>query len=263
QPQVAYTFGVRETDDLMHVADWVQDQPHVQRSGLIGFCWSANIALLSAWYEHRPPHDANITPTIAENLPARPDRVRYAAGIMAFSPIVQWERLVDALQTEYSLLNQPVYAALQDTIRARMERKEYPHPSGSLRDLIEDEYQRCGVTLPGGTMEGYRFLRLAPYAGRPLTPKLVHARMPVLIVHGANDPLAPAQDVADLVATVHNPHVAALILPGGGHVGFANYAPRYFYSLVASFFDPVAGAAGSATPPHLAGRPDAAPAQGD
>jgi pimeloyl-ACP methyl ester carboxylesterase len=125
-----------------------------------------------------------------------------------------------------------------------MERKRYRNPSGSLRDLIEYEYLRCGVTLPGGTMEGYRFLRLAPYPGRALTPKLAHARMPVMIVHAANDPLAPAQDVVDLLAEEQNPRAAGIILPNGGHVGFANYAPKYTYSLVASFFDEAAGAAG-------------------
>jgi hypothetical protein len=82
QPGVAYTFGVRETDDLMHVADWLQAMPQVRRTGLIGFCWSANVALLAAWYEHRPADDANVSPTIARELTAQPDRVRFAAGIM-------------------------------------------------------------------------------------------------------------------------------------------------------------------------------------
>jgi len=245
QPEVAYTFGVRETDDLMHLADWLQAKPHVLRTGLIGFCWSANVALLSAWYEGRPDGDRNITPTIARVLTARPDRVRFAAGIMAFSPIVQWEGLVDILQKDYGFLEHPVYATLQKTNRARMEQKHYARISGSLRDLIEFEYARCGVVLPDGTAEGYRFLRLAPYAGRPLAPKLTCARVPVLIVHAANDPLAPAQDVADLIVREPNPRVAAVMLAGGGHVGFANYVPRYYYSLITSFFDPAAGAAGS------------------
>jgi pimeloyl-ACP methyl ester carboxylesterase len=245
QPDVAYTFGVRETDDLLHVADWLQAQPHVRRTGLIGFCWSANVALLTAWYENLPPGDPNVTPTIAAALPAQIGPPRYAAGVMAFSPIVQWERMVDTLERPYSILGHPVYATLQKTNRERMVRKGYPNPSGSMRDLIECEYARCGVKLPGGTMEGYRFLRLATYRNRPVTPKLHGVRVPVVVVHGANDPLAPAQDVVDLIAPESNPFVAAIILPGGGHVGFANYATAYYYSLIANLFDPQVGAAGA------------------
>ena len=47
-----------------------------------------------------------------------------------------------------------LYATLQNTNRERMERKRYPTVSGSLRDLIEYEYDRCGVDLPQGTSEG-------------------------------------------------------------------------------------------------------------
>jgi dienelactone hydrolase len=263
QPDVAYTFGVRETDDLMHVADWLQAMPHVRRTGLVGFCWSANIVLLAAWYENRPDDDRTITPTIADHLSAMPDRERYAAGILSFSPIVRWERLVDELQNEFAYLDNPVYATVQNTNRARMERKGYPNPSGRLRDLIACEYARIGVDLPDGVMEGHRFLRLLPYADSEVAPKLCHARVPVLIVHGVNDPLAPAQDVVDLVAEVSNPQVAAIMLPGGGHVGFANYAANYYYSLIASFFDPEAGAAGIASADRVAVRVNAEGAAAD
>ena len=89
-------------------------------------------------------------------------------------------------------------------------------------------------------------LRLLEHRGKPAGDKLESARMPVLLVHGANDPLAPSQDVADLMATVDNPRVAATILPSGGHVGFNAYAPEYYFSLIVSFFDPATGAAAPA-----------------
>ena len=47
-PNVYYRFGARETEDLMHVSDWLGRQPHVTRVGLVGFCWSANQAMLCA-----------------------------------------------------------------------------------------------------------------------------------------------------------------------------------------------------------------------
>jgi len=65
--------------------------------------------------------------------------------------------------------------------------------------------------------------------------------VPVLIVHAANDPLAPAQEVADLFSRVKNPNVAAIILPSGGHVGFAAYNRAYYFSLIMNFFDPKTG----------------------
>ena len=52
-----------------------------------------------------------------------------------------------------------------------------------------------------------------------------------------------SQDTADLMATVDNPKVAALILPSGGHVGFSAYCPAYYLSLITNFFDPQTGPA--------------------
>ena len=63
------------------------------------------------------------------------------------------------------------------------------------------------------------------------------------MVTAVNDPFLSARDLPDLVATVDNPLVAGLLLRGGGHIGFGPYNPRYFYSLIMSFFDPEAGAA--------------------
>ncbi len=68
--------------------------------------------------------------------------------------------------------------------------------------------------------------------------------MPTLIVHSVNDPLQTAQEVADLMAETSNPNVAALMLPGGGHIGFQAWARRYFYNLIINFFDPRTGPAG-------------------
>lgn len=242
-PDACHTFGVIETDELMLVSDWLTQQKHVQRTGLIGFCWSANIALLAAWYDAREPHDPAISPAIAAELIADPAQHRFSAGIIAFSPILRWEELLDALDTPRPFLSEPVYSAIQDTVRDRMVRKNYPEKSGNLRNLIEYDFLACGVPLPGGVREGYPFLRLLPYRGEPCTDKLDRARVPVLVVHGCNDPLAPAQSVADLVSRVHNPLVAAMVLPGGGHVGFAAYAKQYYCSLVANYFDPTFGPA--------------------
>lgn len=246
-PHMFHTFGVLETDELLQVSDWLESRPHVRRTGLIGFCWSANIALLTAWFDNHAPDDPMISPAIRPYLVARPTGGRrYAAGIIAFSPVLRWECLLDDLDKEHSTLGDPVYAAIQDTVRHRMEHKGYPEKSGNLRRLIDLEYRGYNVPMPRGSLEGYPFLRLLPYRDKPAGDKMEYVRTPTLIFHGADDPLAPSQDVADLVARVENPAVAALILPSGGHVGFAAYAKDYYFSMILNFFDPLTGAAAAA-----------------
>lgn len=250
-PDMYHTFGVLETDDLMKVSDWLEAQPHVSRTGLIGYCWSANIALLAAWFDGRTTDDpALLSASIAPHLsPPAPQRHRFTAGVMAFSPVLRWGVLMDELDRPRSKLGRPIFAAIQDTVRDRMTLKGYPNPDGNLRRLVECEFGAYHVPMPRGAREGYSFLRLLPYKNEQDGHKLEWSRVPVLIVQAADDPLVPCQDVADLVATVHNPKMAALILPSGGHVGFAGYAPTYYFSLIANFFDPNTGAAAALRAP--------------
>jgi len=242
-PNMTHTFGVMETDDLLQVSDWLTAMDHVRRTGLIGYCWGANIALLAAWYEASGDKDPSITPSLAEHLRSSRGPRRFTAGVIAYSPILRWEVMVDKLDTPRSYLGDPVHAAIQRTVKERMERKGYDAPSGSLRKLIDDEYRAQDVRLPNGSSEGSTFLRIMPYKDKPWHSKLSAVRSPLLVVHGADDPLSPSQYVADFAAMVDNPNVAAIVLPGGGHVGFAAYCKAYYYSLIAAFFDPSTGAA--------------------
>jgi predicted alpha/beta-fold hydrolase len=254
-PRMYHAFGAFETDDLMQVSDWLERQPHVQRTGLIACCWNANIALLAAWYDGSRPDDPLISSTIRRNLVAYDaSKRRFSAGIMAISPVVRGEVLMDELDRDRSRWKHPIYAAIQDTVRDRMKRKGYPI-TGSLRQLMDDEYGGYHVPMTHGLREGYSMLRVIDYKNQSAGDKLERARMPVVILHGADDPLVPAQDVADLMAGIENSKVAAIIFPSGGHVGFAGYAPKYYFSLILNFFDPVCGAAatgGQASPAEQA-----------
>lgn len=242
-PRVHHAFGAFETDDLMQVSDWLERQPHILRTGLIACCWNANIALMAAWYDGNKPDDPLISPTIRANLVAHDThKRRFSAGVMAISPVIRGEVLIDELDRPRPRWKHPIYAAIQDTIRDRMKRKGY-RITGSLRQLMDDEYSGYHMPMAHGLVEGYPMLRLVDYKGQSAGNKLEYARMPVIILHGCDDPLVPAQDIADLMAGVNNPKVAAIILPSGGHVGFAGYAPRYYFSLIMNFFDPQCGAA--------------------
>lgn len=243
-PHVYYNFGVLETGDLLAVAEWLQDRPEVRETGLVGFCWGANHAMLAAWEDGRPPDDPIVAERLRPYLRPHTGRRHYRAGVIAFSPTVAFEEIVELLrQREYDALSEPVLATLQKGVRARMHRKQHGPVCGDLGRLIEYEFAASELNYPGAVDDGYQYLRFLPFRGKPAGDKLEHVRVPLLIVHGANDPLASPQALAELIAATENRNVAAIVLPGGGHVGFAPYCRSYFYSLLLNFFDAEQGAA--------------------
>lgn len=240
-PKVPTAWGVFETQDLLLVSEWLERRPEVQRTGLIGFCWGGNIALLTAWADCRRADDPGVAPELARYAQEVSERPHYTAGVLAFSPVLRFEDLIDQLDRPRSPLFEPVLAAFQDTLRLRQRAKGHPAVTGSLRDLIRQEIDNWGFTTADAVQQGLTYLRLLPYGSKPAGDKLECAGVPVLIVQAANDPLITAQDLADLIAHTSNPNVAALILRGGGHVGFAAYCRAYYFSLIFSFFDAQAG----------------------
>jgi predicted alpha/beta-fold hydrolase len=243
-PDVYYNFGVPETQDLLQAARWLQNRPHIQRTGLIGFCWGANLALLAPWESCRSDDDPAITSRLRPYLAER--RVHggvFETGVIACSPVLRFEEVIAQCETDWSIFVNPVLNRLQQTIRRRAEQKRHRQSTQSLRRLIEMEFARSPLDYPQAVEDALQYLRFLPYRDKPAFDKLGCADVPVLIVHGANDPLASAQALADFMATVHNPNVGAVLLPGGGHIGFAPYARRYFYSLILNFFDPRRGPA--------------------
>ncbi|HKQ49275.1 MAG TPA: alpha/beta fold hydrolase [Phycisphaerae bacterium] len=240
-PELYYGFGVLETLDTLAVSRWLEAQPYVHRTGLIGFCWGANHALIAGWYDDCRRDHPSINPTLAAVLPTVPEYRHFSAGVMAFSPVLRFEELIAALETPWSKFKHPVLSGLQQNIRTRMEYRKAGDTSGSLRRCIEFEFAHASLRYADGFRDAVHFLRLLPYRDLPDHEKLANARMPLLIVFAANDPLSKAQDVADLMATTSHPNTAAVVLPGGGHIGFAPYAKQYYYSLIMNFFDPSCG----------------------
>jgi predicted alpha/beta-fold hydrolase len=243
-PRAPYTFGVLETQDLMTASEWLQDNyPQIRRTGLIGFCWGANAALLAAWYDGRSAPDPSIGPALQGILPRPDGRRHFEAGVMAFSPVVRWEDFLDRMDVPQTKSSDLSASMFQDATRDHMMLKGYPEASGSLRLCIEYDFAASELGREFPLPEGYHFLRLLPYRGLPAGGKMDFVRVPTLVVHGVNDPLMTAQEPVDLVLSTENPLVAGYILPGGGHIGFQAWSRKVFYSLVLGFFDSNHGAA--------------------
>jgi len=236
-PKMRATWGILESTDLLIVSDWLEDKPNVKRTGLIGFSWGGVHAMITAWAEGRANGHPSVSPRIESVLPKLPPRRRYRAGVLVFSPVLDLEVLVEKMMTPQSYLLHPFRAGLQRTIRNWKTRSGFPNPTGSLADVI----QYGPLTYEGCDAEHKAFLRLLPYNGKPAGDKFDDVRMPLLLIHGADDPIAPVQTVADFTAGLKNPNVAAMVLPSAGHIGFAPYAKDWFYSMLLSFFDPERG----------------------
>lgn len=236
QPDVRYTFGVQETLDLLAVSRWLEQQPCVRETGLMGFCWGGNHALLASWIDGATPDHPGIMKGVAPFYRGIGRHRHFTRGILAFSPVLRFERLMDELDRPWSRFEHPAFAGLQGSVKTRMKHRNYPIPSTSLRRIIEADLCSADMSYPGFVEDATRFVCLMDPKGEPGYNKLASARTPTLIVHGANDPLASAQDLADLMSWTTNPLVAAIILPGGGHIGFPAYATAYYFSLILSFF---------------------------
>lgn len=244
-PQWPCNYGSLETGDLLAVSEWLEDQPHVRRTGLIGYCWGANEALLTAFEDGRPDQHPSITPALHKMLRPRTERRHFTAGVLAFSPVLAFEGLLDELQREHPPGANPPIGGLGVTIQTRATSLNYENVGCNFRELIHRDTSRTPGAYPDFMKDGLRYLRLMRYGTLPDFDKLECPRVPTLIVHAANDPLARADFVARQMARVRNPRVAALMLPGGGHDGFSAWAPDYTYSLIMAFFDPENGPDGS------------------
>ncbi len=256
-PDLPFTFGVLETCDLLAAADWLEHQPHVKQTGAMGHSWGANTALLAAWYQDRELGDPDIDKELAKRMPILPPGRHLQAGVIAVSCIPKFEDVIDLMDTPCSIFESPGINNLQSTVRRRMHDRGSNDDSGSLRKLIEFEFSKSALGYPTGVEDGLRFLRLMPHKGQTVGHKLERSRVPTLIVHSGNDPLIPVGDAADLLKGVHNPNVAALIMAGGGHVGYLPYARQYMFNMVVDFFATHGGAierAGSRPPPSTVAR---------
>lgn len=238
-PQYYTTWGLLESNDLLRVSKWLEEQPQVQSTGLVATCWGSNIALATVWAEGRPADDPKVPVKVAPHVPRATDRPAFTAGVLLFSPALNYEEMSVALEKPQSALRAPILKAFQDVVRERKKLKNHQPIDGRLETLVGAEVRQYPFfNYPGSDWDARQYMRFRTFRDKPYDDKLQHTRMPLLIVHAYNDPMVPSQCIADLLAATHNPNVAAVILPGGGHVGFPAYSKEYYFSLIVNFFDP-------------------------
>jgi pimeloyl-ACP methyl ester carboxylesterase len=85
----------------------------------------------------------------------------------------------------------------------------YPPADNELRARVQGFYRRAH--RPSGTLRHM----LAGIAGPDRSPMLAKLNMPVLIIHGEDDPLVPIECGRDLAKKI--PHAEQLFIPGLGH----------------------------------------------
>lgn len=255
-PDLPFTFGVLETCDLLAAAAWLERQPHVNETGAMGHSWGANTVLLAAWYQDRMLDDPDVGPELRKRMPVLPPGRHLQAGVIASSCIPRFEEVLDLMERPQSIVANPGINNLQNTVRRRMRDRGSDDETGSLRRLIAFEFAHSCLNYAGCVDEGLRFLRLMPYKDLPVGRKLERSRVPTWIIHSGNDPLIPVGDAADFMKGMKNPNVAALIMAGGGHVGYLPYARQYMFNMVVDFFATHGGAierpSGLKQPPVLA-----------
>ncbi len=254
-PDLAYNYGVLETGDMIAVAEWLEAKPEVRETGIVAFSWSANLALLTAWENGRSDDHPSVTERLKPYLRPRDGVIHFKAGIFCLSPVLDFGHLVDALDKTWYGIENPVLSAIQGTVNWRAKLKGYEGVDGHLRILIERDFAQSELSFPNSTDDGMTYLRLLPYEGLPSGRKLEDAKVPVLILHASDDPLAYAQEVADFFGETKNPNVAGIILKGGGHDGFTAYAKDYFFNLLLNFFDPAYGARNARPRTTIVGTP--------
>lgn len=261
-PDVYCNFGVLEAGDLQVVSQWLALKPHVLKIGLTGFCWGANQALVAAWFDARAADDPSISSQLRPHLRPVSDKRHFEAGILVFSPVLRFEEVIENLKTPQEMLVHPVLCSLQGTVENRFRQKNHEtthtfktgDSPRSLRKLIECEFARSELSYPEAPDDAMDFFRMLPFGNLPDNGKLTRTPVPMVIVQAADDPLACGNDIAELILRTQNPNVAAIVLPGGGHVGFGPFARKFFYSLIVNFFDPQTGPAAATVPSTTASK---------
>ena len=259
-PEYPFTFGLDESRDLLAVSRWLRATRHADRIGLVGLSIGGHQALMAAWLDGDSPIESNPNSPIIRAVHHPEQRPAFDAGIFVISPVLNLIEYADRMdRARATLLDSPVQSIFQAKVEQRM-RALGAAASCRVWDLMEHELRRSHWaalypnfrTLMDEQLQFIDFCRLSgPAEG---ARRLEHARVPVLVLQAADDPLGSAQAVADVFAGVRNPNCGVILLREGGHGGFPALSSSYYYSLLQSFFDPATAPRASESLPQVVQR---------
>lgn len=248
---MAMTFGLKETADLLAAARWLKTKHHAKRVGLVTYSVSGFESLLAAWLDAAPlpPEDA-ARPILKYARPPAAEPA-FNGGMFIISVPVGIQTMSLVLEQRWGTYGAPVKATFQRMVDKRLQGFGEPAPR-NMWDFMLAELRRDGWAKAYRSEAKMRsdmewFLDLQRNNWSAGARRMEAVRTPILFLSAANDPLATGQDVAELFARVNNPNIGVILLNSGGHMGFKSLSADYFYSLMLAFFDP-ATAPRSVTP---------------
>lgn len=241
-PEYAITFGMYEAGDLVEAAQWLKRTAGVRRVGLVSFSLTGYESLLTAWLDgHRAVTEFDEIPAFAA-LPKPGPQPAFSGGILVVSAPVGILQVADEFEPRVSPLEAPCKGTFQKHVAARLAFYKDP-PGHGMWDLARYELTRAGFIKDVAMLDEFRtqfsrFIDLSAESWNLGAARMENVRVPLLVLHAANDPLATAQGIAELFGRVRNPNVGVMLLRQGGHMGFSALSADYYYSVMVNFFDP-------------------------
>ncbi len=245
-PEYTVSFGINESSDLLAISHWLKTVHHATRVGLVSFSLTGYEGLLTAWLDGKQAVTRFDDTPLLRGLPEHlRDESAFNAGMFIVSPPIDLVAVADSFEKHYTVLSGPCKSQFQTHVAARMALVQSA-PTYSLWGWADSEFRRGGwdqkypsfAALKSDLM---RFINLRADHWQEGVRRLENIRIPILMLTAANDPLATAQGLADLLARVKNPNIAAVMLQQGGHMGFPALSADYYYSMMLNFFDPKTG----------------------
>lgn len=241
-PKCAMTFGLSESGDLLAAARWLKSEHHATRVGLVAFSLIGFESLLTAWLDGKEAASDLPEAKIFAGLPRPQAEPTFNGGMFVVSAPVGLPQVARQFEPRYTLLQAPVKYTFQQKVKERIT----PNPEGKLYtmwdlakyQLVLSDYRSLYPTFNDAQPVLLKFLDLSENNWQVGATRMENVRTPLLVLNSANDPLASAQNVADLFSRQKNPNIGVILLKEGGHIGVTAFAADYYYSLMKNFFDP-------------------------
>lgn len=213
------TLGVEEGPDLVAWGRWLRKEYPGHPIGLVGFSMGGT-SVLHAMGE---PDAAEV----------------FRAGAVAVCPAAALPRVLKHLDAKLFLIDSGMTIVFRRGFRSYLRTRLKPlgeEPKGDTR--FESFLDRLVRALPALGPTVPEFLARADPA-----PSVARSVRPVLILVTANDPVIPPSANDDLARAVAlNPRTFLIETPFGGHIGQPGTMPKWFASVVTTFFRHSAGA---------------------